>query len=428
MSSNDRVQPAEPAPSREREGALEHLQRDGALEHLRQAVGAASIGVWTYDPRSGQLVSSLGMHELVGLAYGGKDGATAVASRIHPEDVPHLRAVLSRLRCGGRVETEYRIIRPDGEVRWLMSRVEMAPDAAGRPCLRGVSWDVTERRCLEEDRRRRLADEQSARERAEGANRRKDEFLADLSHELRTPLNSILGWIDLLRGGELDREETAAALDTIERNARLQRQLIADILDVSRLIQRKVQLDRRSCEPREFVESSIQSLQPAALEKGVELRSSVAVTGPVLVDLARMQQVVCNLLSNAIEFSRSGGTVELEVVDEQDWVEVRVRDHGEGIPPEFLPHVFERFRQAEGTTMRHPGGLGLGLAIVRQLVELHGGTVAAASAGLGAGAVFSVRLPKPESERGEDALPDSRSVRPRSAAARERFASRSGVS
>src|SRR5262245_15396288 len=373
MSSNDRVPPADPASLRE---------RDGGLEHFRRAVGAASIGVWTYDPRSGQLVDSLGMHELFGLAYVGEGGATAVAARIHPEDLSHLRAVVSRLRCGGRVETEYRIIRPDGEVRWLMSRVEMAPDASGSACLRGVSWDVTERRCLEEERRRRLADEQSARERAEGANLRKDEFLATLSHELRTPLNSILGWVDLLRGGELDGEETATALDTIERNARLQRRLIGDLLDLSRMSQRKILLDRRSFEPREFVESSIQSLQPAAREKGVEIRSTLADTGPVLVDLARMQQVVSNLLSNAIQFSRPGGTVDVEIVDEEDWIEVRVEDRGEGIPPEFLPHVFERFRQAEGAANRHPGGLGLGLAIVRQLVELHGGTVGAASAGI----------------------------------------------
>jgi PAS domain S-box-containing protein len=374
-----------------------------AAEHLRLAVGAARIGVWTYDPRSGRIASSLGMHELVGLPSAQEGDGAAIAARIHPEDVAQVRERIARLPHGGRVETEYRIVRSDGQVRWLMTRAESSLGASGRTWLHGVSWDVTERKDAEEERRQLLAREQLAREQAESANRQKDEFLATLSHELRTPLNSILGWIDLLRTGELDVAETAEALDTIERNAQRQRQLIADILDVSKIIQGKVQLDRRPSEPWEFIEPAMKSMQPIAREKGVRLRSSLDETGPILVDVGRMQQVVSNLVSNALKFSRQGGTVEVEVVDEGAWITLRVRDDGEGISPEFLPHVFERFRQADSTTSRRHGGLGLGLAIVRHLVELHGGAATAQSAGLGSGSLFSVRLPKSESgEAGEE--------------------------
>ena len=365
-----------------------------SAEHLRLAVGAARIGVWTYEPATKRFASSVGMHELVGLRSDDSDAAEAIASRIHPEDSAQLRRAITELPPGGRVETEYRIIRPDGHIRWLMTRAESSLDATGRPCLHGVTWDVTERKDAEEERRRLLARSQTAREQAEDANRQKDEFLATLSHELRTPLNSILGWIDLLRTGELDLHETAEALDTIERNAQRQRQLIADILDVSKIIQGKVRLERRPSQPWEFIEPAMKSMQPIAREKGVRLRSTLDETGPISIDVGRMQQVVSNLVSNAIKFSRPGGTVEVELIDEGEWITLRVCDDGEGISSDFLPHVFERFRQADSTSSRRHGGLGLGLAIVRHLVELHGGAAAASSDGIGRGAIFSVRLPR----------------------------------
>jgi PAS domain S-box-containing protein len=365
-----------------------------SAEHLRLAVGAARIGVWTYEPSTRRFASSVGIHELVGLAPDDPEPAGTIASRIHPEDADPLRVAITELPRGGRVETEYRVVRPDGQIRWLMTRAESSIDATGRPCLHGVTWDVTERKDAEEERRRLLAREQAAREQAEEANRQKDEFLATLSHELRTPLNSILGWIDLLRTGELDLHETAEALDTIERNAQRQRQLIADILDVSKIIQGKIRLERRPSQPWEFIEPAMKSMQPIAREKGVRLRSTLDETGPISVDVGRMQQVVSNLVSNAIKFSRSGGAVEVALLDEGEWITLRVRDEGEGISSDFLPHVFERFRQADSTSSRRHGGLGLGLAIVRHLVELHGGVAGASSDGLGRGAVFAVRLPR----------------------------------
>jgi PAS domain S-box-containing protein len=374
-----------------------------SAEHLRLAVGAARIGVWTYEPSTKRFASSVGMHELAGLVPDDPEAAETIASRIHPEDAAQLRRAIAGLPRGGRVETEYRLVRPDGHIRWLMTRAESSIDATGRSCLHGVTWDVTERKDAEEERRRLLAREQAAREQAEDANRQKDEFLATLSHELRTPLNSILGWIDLLRTGELDLHETAEALDTIERNAQRQRQLIADILDVSKIIQGKVRLERRPSQPWEFIEPAMKSMQPIAREKGVRLRSMLDETGPIAVDVGRMQQVVSNLVSNAIKFSRSGGTVEVELLDEGEWIMLRVRDEGEGISADFLPHVFERFRQADSTSSRRHGGLGLGLAIVRHLVEMHGGAAAASSEGLGRGAVFSVRLPRAD---GPGADPD----------------------
>jgi PAS domain S-box-containing protein len=229
---------------------------------------------------------------------------------------------------------------------------------------------------------------------AQRANRVKDEFLATLSHELRTPLNAILGWSQLLRMGRLDQNEVDQGLETIERNANIQSQLIEDLLDVSRIITGRLRLDVRPVELPPIIDAAIAAVRPAADAKHIRLKPKYdASAAPILGDAARLQQVVWNLLSNAIKFTPRGGRVEvmLDRVDSQ--VEITVRDTGSGIDPDFLPHVFERFRQADASTTRKHGGLGLGLAIVRHLVELHGGVVQARSEGQGAGATFIVRLP-----------------------------------
>ncbi|MCA1619473.1 MAG: HAMP domain-containing histidine kinase, partial [Acidobacteria bacterium] len=226
------------------------------------------------------------------------------------------------------------------------------------------------------------------------ANRLKDEFLATVSHELRTPLTAILGWAHLLRAGQLDQKSGAGALETIERNARAQSQLIDDLLDVSRIITGKLRLDVRQVEPGSFIEPAIEALRPAAEAKDVRIQK-VMDTGVVSVagDPARLQQVVWNLLSNAIKFTPKGGKVQVRLERINSHIEIAVSDTGIGIEPEFLPHVFERFRQADQKTTRQHGGLGLGLAIVRHLVELHGGTVEADSTGEGQGTTFVVKLP-----------------------------------
>ncbi len=229
---------------------------------------------------------------------------------------------------------------------------------------------------------------------AEEANRIKDEFLATLSHELRTPLNALLGWVTLLRTGRLDARTTERALESIERNTRLQVRLIEDLLDVSRIMAGKLALDARASALAPLITAAVEAAQPAAAAKGIRLTVALdATAGPVWGDPARLQQVVWNLLSNAVKFTPAGGAVDIRLERSGGDAVVTVADTGQGIEPEFLPHAFERFRQADSGSTRAHGGLGLGLAIVRHLVELHGGTVHADSAGPGRGATFSVRLP-----------------------------------
>ncbi|HEX8098267.1 MAG TPA: PAS domain S-box protein, partial [Pyrinomonadaceae bacterium] len=255
-------------------------------------------------------------------------------------------------------------------------------------------------RLYEAAQRARAEAEQSAEEKerlyreAQESSRLKDEFLATVSHELRTPLTSILGWAHMMRLGQFGDADAAKALETIERNARAQAQLIDDLLDVSRIITGKLRIDVRPVDPNSFIEAAIEAVRPAAEAKGVRLQR-IMDTGVVTVsgDPVRLQQVVWNLLSNAIKFTPKGGRVQVRLERINSHIEIAVTDTGAGISAEFLPHVFDRFRQADQTTTRHHGGLGLGLAIVRHLVELHGGTVHAESQGAGQGATFKVKLP-----------------------------------
>ncbi|HEX3561065.1 MAG TPA: PAS domain S-box protein [Pyrinomonadaceae bacterium] len=238
------------------------------------------------------------------------------------------------------------------------------------------------------------AEAQEARRVAEDASRLKDEFLATVSHELRTPLTAVLGWAHMLRAEQLDERSAKNALETIERNARAQAQLIDDLLDVSRIITGKLRLDVRPVDPASFIEVAIDAVRPAAEAKGVRIQR-VLDTGvrSIAGDPNRLQQVVWNLLSNAIKFTPRGGRVQVRLERVDSHVEIAVSDTGIGITQKFLPFVFDRFRQADGTTTRAHGGLGLGLSIVRHLVELHGGTVQVESQGEGLGATFTVKLP-----------------------------------
>lgn len=244
-----------------------------------------------------------------------------------------------------------------------------------------------ERRRLEEALKRR------AEELAE-ANRLKDEFLATVSHELRTPLTAILGWIHLLRSGNLDEASAQRALQTIERNARSQKQLIEDILDVSRIITGKVRLNARPVEMTQVIEAAIDVVRPTAEAKEIEIKAELDPQASLVSgDAERLQQIAWNLLANAVKFTPKGGLIDVRLNLSESRVILSVTDTGQGIAPEFLPHVFARFRQADSSTTRHHGGLGLGLAIVRHLVEMHGGSVSADSRGEGHGATFTVSLP-----------------------------------
>ena len=226
------------------------------------------------------------------------------------------------------------------------------------------------------------------------ANRLKDEFLAIVSHELRTPLNAMRGWMSLLRAAKLTEEQKVHALDVIDRNIGAQTQLVEDLLDISRIVSGRMRLSVHPADLESLVNGAIDSVGPAAAAKQIRLQSAIDVpNGWIHGDPDRLQQIVWNLLSNAIKFTPRGGRVDVMVRRHDGYAELSVSDTGQGISPEFLPHVFDRFRQADGTTTRSFGGLGLGLAIVRHLAELHGGTVTAQSEGEGRGASFTLRLP-----------------------------------
>jgi PAS domain S-box-containing protein len=257
-----------------------------------------------------------------------------------------------------------------------------------------VFRDISERKRMELERERLLAAAQAAQKQAEQANRLKDEFLATASHELRTPLTAVVGWSRLLRTGKLDAENSARALESIERNATLQTKLIDDLLDVSRIITGKLTLDRRPLEIAHVVSDAVNTVRPAADAKNIAIETSFdAEAEPVLGDANRLQQVLWNLLSNAVKFTPKYGRIEVALQRVNSEVQISVGDSGEGISSEFLPYVFDRFSQGDGKTTRSHSGLGLGLAIARQLVELHGGTVKAHSDGPGRGATFKLRLP-----------------------------------
>ncbi len=314
---------------------------------------------------------------------------------IYPEDREW--AIKHCIDCSLSLENyefEYRMLAADGKVVWLYDIVNVVRGEDAPQLLRGFMIDISDRKQAEQEREQLLTTEQASRESAEAANRMKDEFLATLSHELRTPLNAMLGWTQLLRSRKFDEETTARALETIDRNTKSLTTLIEDVLDVSRIITGKLRLDVRPVKLASLIKVAIDTVIPGAEAKEIciEYFSDPSV-GVILGDANRLQQIVWNLLSNAVKFTPKGGTVDVRLESMNSRVEFHVRDTGVGIAAEFLPYVFERFRQADSSSTRSHGGLGLGLAIVRHLVELHGGTVRAESPGIGQGATFIVNLP-----------------------------------
>ena len=256
-----------------------------------------------------------------------------------------------------------------------------------------LQLEIAERKQAEVQRAEMLVREQAARAEAEQANRTKDEFLATLSHELRTPLTAILGWSHLVRTGKLEPVQLARALETIERNARSQSQLIDDLLDVSRIITGKLQIEPRAVDLGSIIESAVEAVRPSFEAKSIKFETTIEPDAVVMGDANRLQQVFWNLLSNAVKFTPESGTVRIEARRVAPMVRVSVSDTGIGIKPEFLPFIFDRFRQADGSTTRVHGGLGLGLSIVKHLVQMHNGRVQVHSDGQNHGAVFSVEFP-----------------------------------
>ncbi len=365
-------------------------------ERLRIALDAARLGAWQLDLATRQLDCTSICKTNFGLPPGAAFSYDALLAAIHPDDRAAMLAAVERALVEREAyRAEYRVFWPDGSLHWILASGRAHYDESGAPrSMVGVTLDITERKRAEEEREQLLTRERAARSEAEAASRLKDEFLATVSHELRTPLTAMLGWAHLLRVNQLDEEGRKHAITVIERNARSQQQLIEDLLDVSRIITGKLRLDIKPIDPASFIEAAVEAVLPAAEAKEIRIRKTMD-TGASFVsgDPARLQQVVWNLLSNAIKFTPHGGNVVVQLKHINAHVEISITDSGDGIKPEFLPFVFDRFRQADGSTSRLHGGLGLGLAIVRHLVELHGGTVRAESGGEGRGAVFTVNLP-----------------------------------
>jgi len=393
---------------------------------LESAGHAREVAEGTVDARDAQLAAIVNQ-ATVGIAQTDLEGRFTLVNRrycdlmgraadavmplsfadtVHAEDRDRAVAALRGLTADAReAAIETRHARPDGSVRWVdvsLSRVRAARepgsvvivvlDATGRHAAERAAEEVVRAGDLE--RGELLARERKARQEAEAASQAKDEFLAMVSHELRTPLNTLRLWAGVLRNGPRDAQTIARAVDTIDRNAILQARLIEDLLDVSRIVSGRFRLVIDRVDLAGIIEPAIETVRAAAENKAITLAPALdPAAGPVLGDATRLQQVVWNLLSNAVRFTPAGGRVTVRLRRVGLGVELTVTDTGRGMAPGLLPRVFDRFRQGESGTMRSHGGLGLGLSIARQIVELHGGTIRAASAGDGHGATFTVTLP-----------------------------------
>lgn len=316
-------------------------------------------------------------------------------SVVHPDDKERAAAEAMAIFASGKGgSSRFRWMHKDGHEVWVEAQSIVVCDESGPIGMRGVTMDITPAVKAEIERADLLERESLARKRAEEASRLKEEFLATVSHELRTPLNAVVGWSRLLHSGQLDKDGVRHAVEVIERNAAAQRQIIEDLLDVSRIVTGRLRVNTQPIDLLLVIHDSIDAVRPAAEAK--EIKITTHVEAPDLIvraDTERLQQVLWNLLSNAVKFTPSRGTVDLFLKRQDSFAEITIKDSGPGIPPDFLPRIFDRFSQADGSSTRKYGGLGLGLAIVRHLVELHGGTVSAANSEEG-GAVLTVRLPE----------------------------------
>ncbi len=398
---------------------LAELELRASEARRRIALDSAGLGTWDYHPATGALRWDARAKALSGLHADAEVSFEVWMNAIHPDDRGRVdRAVKRALdpATSGKFDCEYRTVGvEDGIERWVSAKGQGLVEQGKTARFIGTFLDVTASRRIDDERSALLGREQMARAQAEraqaeaeAASRAKDEFLATVSHELRNPLNAILGWSRILleASDEARSDRFRRGIEIIARNARAQVRLVEDMLDVSRIVSGKLLLSTGLIDVRSIVEACMDAVRPAAQAKGVLLDLVFDhEPGSIVADDDRVRQILWNLTSNAVKFTPRGGRVWVRISRDDDAVRFEVRDTGIGIATDFLPFVFDRFRQADGSTTRAYGGLGLGLAIVRHLAELHGGTVVASSEGIGRGAAFEVRLPlraaqEPDVERG----------------------------
>ena len=363
-------------------------------ERLRLAMDVAQMAVWEWDVDADRITWSTDPEALFGFPAGAFGPELRVTRAVHPEDKARVEAALSSALATGLYECEYRVVQPSAAVVWVTERGQVLRRGDGTvEKIVGVSRDVSAQRRAEQEGERLLVREREARDEAERQSRFKDEFLATLSHELRTPINAILGWLSILSRGEAVRDP-AKAIAVIQRNAQMQAKLIEDLLEMNKLTSGTARLDVALVDVKSTVDNALQALQPTAEAKGIRLTADIDPAVPQMAaDGRRLQQVIWNLVHNAIKFTPDQGGVEIAVTRTSTSVQIRVTDNGQGISPDFLPYVFDRFRQADSSATRGAWGLGIGLSIAKHIVELHGGTIVATSGGSGQGSTFIVHLP-----------------------------------
>ena len=365
-------------------------------ERFRLMADSAPVLIWISDEAKSRVWFNKGWLEFTGRSLQQEHGF-GWTQNVHEDDLAQcLQAYAEGFDTRKPFRSEYRIRGVDGQARWLIEQASPLFEGPGATFSGyiGSCVDITDSKKIQAEREDTLKAERAAREEAERVGRVKDEFLATVSHELRTPLNAILGWATLLRRLPPGHEDQTRGLETIERNARVQGQIIADLLDMSRIISGKVQLDVQPIDINDGISAALDAVKLSVEAKKLRLRVTLdARAGRLRGDAGRLQQVFWNLLTNAVKFTPSGGRIDVVSERVNSHVEISVEDSGVGIKPEFLAFVFDRFRQADSSTTRRHGGLGLGLSIVKHLVELHGGSVRVKSPGEGQGSTFVVALP-----------------------------------
>ncbi len=372
-------------------------QLDEASERLDLAADAAELGTWHCPVPLGAVDWNQACKTHFFLPADAKVDMDLFYRLLHPDDREKIRRAFdAALYQRARFDVEYRVIAPDGRSRWLLAKGRASYHADGSPAsVNGITLDISDYKRVEEALRESEEEARLARVAAEHASLVKDEFLSTLSHELRTPLNTILGWTQVLqRSSTRLSEKASTALATIERSARQQARLIDDLLDASAIMAGKIHLDLQPVRCNDIIAASVAVSAPMAAARNIRIEVILDEPGMAIeADPTRLQQILCRLLSNAIKFSSNDGTVLVRQIATNDKVVITVTDHGQGIAPAFLPSLFARFSQADGSITRTHMGLGLGLSIVKSLIELHGGKVSAASQGVAQGAVFTLELP-----------------------------------